>query len=62
MDKQAAEMQQLQELMANMESKLVQGGAALEDAEKEKAKEQRRLQLQLEEERARQQALIEEAK
>lgn len=55
-------MQQLQELMANMESKLVQGGAALEDAEKEKAKEQRRLQLQLEEERARQQALIEEAK
>ena len=36
------------------------GGAALEEAEKQKAHEQRKLQLELEEERKRQQALIEE--
>ena len=43
-----------------MEAQLVQGGAALEEAEKVKAQEQRALQLALEEERVRQQALIEE--
>lgn len=37
--KQAQEMQQLQELMQNMEAQLVKGGAALEEAEKEKASE-----------------------
>lgn len=35
--KQAEEIAQLQELMQNMEAQLVQGGAALEEAEKEKA-------------------------
>lgn len=43
-----------------MEAQLVMGGAALEEAEKEKAQDQRKLQLELEEERKRQQALIEE--
>ena len=38
----------MQELMAQMESQLIQGGNALEDVQKEHAHEQRELQLKLE--------------
>ena len=47
--------------MANMEAKLVKGGAALDQAEQEKAQQQRKLQLELEEERINKQEALEAA-
>ena len=45
-----------------MEAQLLSGGAALEEAEKERSHQLRKVQLELEEERARQMRLMEDKK
>ena len=53
-------MDELQNLMKQMENKLVQGGAAIADKEKENAHQKREMQLKLQEEIEKQHQLIEE--
>ena len=44
---QQRELEELQTMMKQMENKLVQGGHALEDKERETAQQKRELQLKL---------------
>ncbi len=54
------EKEQLEQLIKQMEEKMVIGGQALEDKEKEAAKKHRDLQLKLKTEKKRQRLLLEE--
>ena len=57
---EAKKREDLEKLLAEMEHRMVSGGNALEEKEREQAAEQRRLQLELEEEKNKQRQLLEE--
>ena len=57
---EAKKREELEIILQEMEERLVKGGDALEEKEKEQAHNQRKLQLELEEEREYQRRLLED--
>ena len=60
LQEEAAKRNQLENILAEMEGRLVQGATVFEEKEREQAKAQRKLAKELEEEKKRQKKMLED--